>query len=336
MILEPAGARRALAHPREAAGVPRPLPDEAPEHRAARPAGRVAPAAGAHHGRCPRAGARPSSTSPARRWSPAAATSTPSPTAIPATCGSSTWATAWSSPPSAWCPQRRLMFEAVYGFLTLENGVPDRLRAQQRPARLGRGGLQRLRDLPRRRGGPRLRPSARGAAATSSRPTPSPSTPTSSAATATTRVCSPAPGGSTRSWASARATRSVLRLMNRELARMKRDPRHRSSLATLEKLATENVFYDLGRPREDIIGRLPLGEVGLKITRLPGRPLRRAAPRVARRSARARPRRALGVAWPAAAAGGRAARLGTLGAAGADPARAGPLDAGARSAPWPP
>ncbi len=89
----------------------------------------------------------------------------------------------------------------------------------------------------------------------------------------------------------------VLRLMNRELARMTRDPRHRSSIATLEKLATENVFYDLGRPREDIIGRLALGEVGLKITAyLAGRfgARRRESLDVCAREAAA----LLGVTWP--------------------------------------
>jgi hypothetical protein len=90
----------------------------------------------------------------------------------------------------------------------------------------------------------------------------------------------------------------VLRLMKQELAHMKRDPRHRSSLATLAKLATENVFYDLGRPREDIIGRLSLGEVGLRITAyLAGRfgAHRRESLDVCARDAAAR----LGVAWPA-------------------------------------
>ena len=59
---------------------------------------------------------------------------------------------------------------------------------------------------------------------------------------------------------------AVLRLMNRELARMKRDPRQRSSLATLRKLAAHNVYYFMGRPREDVIGLLPFGDLGLKIT----------------------------------------------------------------------
>jgi hypothetical protein len=58
----------------------------------------------------------------------------------------------------------------------------------------------------------------------------------------------------------------VLALMERELARMKKEPRHRSRRATLEKLAAENVYYYMGQPRDDVIGLLPLGNLGLRIT----------------------------------------------------------------------
>ncbi len=58
----------------------------------------------------------------------------------------------------------------------------------------------------------------------------------------------------------------VLRLMRRELARMKSRKRHRSSIATLKRLGRENVYYDLKKTRQDVIGELPLAEVGLKIT----------------------------------------------------------------------
>ena len=58
----------------------------------------------------------------------------------------------------------------------------------------------------------------------------------------------------------------VLRLMNQELARMKRSPRHRSSIATLKKLAAHNVYYFTGEEHEDVIGMLPFGDLGLKIT----------------------------------------------------------------------
>jgi len=58
----------------------------------------------------------------------------------------------------------------------------------------------------------------------------------------------------------------VLKLMGRELQRMRKNRKHRSSIATLEKLATENVYFDLKRRRDDVIGRLDLGQVGLRIT----------------------------------------------------------------------
>jgi hypothetical protein len=60
--------------------------------------------------------------------------------------------------------------------------------------------------------------------------------------------------------------RNVLHLMNRELARMKRNPDHRSSRATLQKLSGTNAFLELDRPRADVMGVLPLYKVGLAIT----------------------------------------------------------------------
>ncbi|MFH1842387.1 MAG: hypothetical protein ABIF77_04215 [bacterium] len=59
----------------------------------------------------------------------------------------------------------------------------------------------------------------------------------------------------------------VLRLMRQELARMRRNPRHRTSIATLAELASVNVYYHHGRQRDDVIGLLPLGNLGLHITR---------------------------------------------------------------------
>ena len=58
----------------------------------------------------------------------------------------------------------------------------------------------------------------------------------------------------------------LLELMNVELTRMRKSPGHRSSRATLKRLATENVYYDLGVPRRDVIGQLPFGEIGTHIT----------------------------------------------------------------------
>jgi hypothetical protein len=58
--------------------------------------------------------------------------------------------------------------------------------------------------------------------------------------------------------------RGALALMRRELARQRRDPRQRSSRATLMQLARHNVYCYLGRQRADVIGRLPLGRLSLR------------------------------------------------------------------------
>ena len=57
--------------------------------------------------------------------------------------------------------------------------------------------------------------------------------------------------------------RAAIRLMRHELARMRRDPAHRSSLAVLRRLARANLHLDLGRRRPDVLGELPLANVGL-------------------------------------------------------------------------
>jgi hypothetical protein len=56
-------------------------------------------------------------------------------------------------------------------------------------------------------------------------------------------------------------------LMRRELARMARDPRHRSSAAVLHRLARHNLYAYLDRPRHDVIGELPLPSAGIAVTR---------------------------------------------------------------------
>jgi hypothetical protein len=49
---------------------------------------------------------------------------------------------------------------------------------------------------------------------------------------------------------------------------MKADPRHRSDLPTLKRLAAHNVYWQPGRRRrDDVIGVLPLPNVGLHVTR---------------------------------------------------------------------
>lgn len=60
----------------------------------------------------------------------------------------------------------------------------------------------------------------------------------------------------------------VLALMNRELGRMRENPRHRSSPPTLRKLASQNVYYHAERQRDDVIGLLPLADIGLAVVDL--------------------------------------------------------------------
>ena len=59
----------------------------------------------------------------------------------------------------------------------------------------------------------------------------------------------------------------VLRLMRRELRLARRSPGHRSSARTLRKLATRPVFFHAAGRRDDVLGLLPLGNVGLHVTR---------------------------------------------------------------------
>jgi hypothetical protein len=58
----------------------------------------------------------------------------------------------------------------------------------------------------------------------------------------------------------------VKRLVREELAAMKADPKHRTTRARLNQLASEYAFLHLGAPRTDVLGRLALGEIGLKIS----------------------------------------------------------------------
>jgi hypothetical protein len=59
----------------------------------------------------------------------------------------------------------------------------------------------------------------------------------------------------------------VRRVMRDELKKMKRNPRHRSSLPTLNKLSSEHVFLDLRRGGGEMLGRLSLGHIGLAASR---------------------------------------------------------------------
>jgi hypothetical protein len=59
----------------------------------------------------------------------------------------------------------------------------------------------------------------------------------------------------------------VKRILRAELARMRRNPRHRSSLATLNRLSSKNMFLFLGRPRKDVRGIISLENIGLAVSR---------------------------------------------------------------------
>lgn len=58
----------------------------------------------------------------------------------------------------------------------------------------------------------------------------------------------------------------VLALMERELAKMGRRRGHRTPVGTLRRLARENVYYHMGEPRADVIGLLPTCNVGLAVS----------------------------------------------------------------------
>ncbi len=58
----------------------------------------------------------------------------------------------------------------------------------------------------------------------------------------------------------------ALRVMRRELERMHRRPGHRSSPATLRALAEHNLYYFLGEPRREVIGADFLPNLGLKVS----------------------------------------------------------------------
>lgn len=58
----------------------------------------------------------------------------------------------------------------------------------------------------------------------------------------------------------------LLELMENELVLMAKKPGHRTGRRVLKRLASANVYYDLGPARRNVIGELPLGVVGTHIT----------------------------------------------------------------------
>ncbi|MCA9268045.1 MAG: hypothetical protein KDA41_06220, partial [Planctomycetales bacterium] len=57
----------------------------------------------------------------------------------------------------------------------------------------------------------------------------------------------------------------LLRLMKQETAKMARRAAHRSTMETLKRLASGNIYLDLAPQRDDVLGELDLANVSLKI-----------------------------------------------------------------------
>lgn len=61
--------------------------------------------------------------------------------------------------------------------------------------------------------------------------------------------------------------RETIRLVKEELRRMHANPGHRSSKTTLNRLSATNMFLYLGREREDVRGLVPVDRIGLAVSR---------------------------------------------------------------------
>ncbi|MFH1314742.1 MAG: hypothetical protein ABIJ00_16175 [Candidatus Eisenbacteria bacterium] len=59
----------------------------------------------------------------------------------------------------------------------------------------------------------------------------------------------------------------VRRILRGELKKIREDPRHRTNVTTLNNLAAENMFLDLGHPRRHTVAEMSPGDIGSKITR---------------------------------------------------------------------
>jgi hypothetical protein len=59
----------------------------------------------------------------------------------------------------------------------------------------------------------------------------------------------------------------TLRLMRSEERRIEAKPGYRSDRATLQRLSASNAFLDLGRPRRDVMGALPMADATLAVVR---------------------------------------------------------------------
>jgi len=162
-------------------------------------------------------------------------------------------------------PERRLMFESVYGFVTLKNGVP--VGYVLTSALFGSSEIA-YNVFDTYRGGEAARIYGRVIAATAH------------LFGSDTFTIYPYQLGDDNDealqsgawwfyWKLGFRPRdpNVLRLARGEVTRMKRNARHRSSIETLRKLARVNVYWSAGPEREDVIGRLPLANTGYAVTR---------------------------------------------------------------------
>jgi hypothetical protein len=62
--------------------------------------------------------------------------------------------------------------------------------------------------------------------------------------------------------------REVKKVLRGELRKMKADPRHRSDRETLERLASDYLFFGLGPERQGVMGAVDLGRAGLAVADL--------------------------------------------------------------------
>ena len=60
--------------------------------------------------------------------------------------------------------------------------------------------------------------------------------------------------------------KEAVALMRSEEARLRREPKRRSTPATLRRLAKHNLYFHLGKERDDVIGVAKLPNVGLRVT----------------------------------------------------------------------
>ena len=162
-------------------------------------------------------------------------------------------------------PERRLMLEAVYGYLTLKNGVP--IGYVLTSALFGSSEIA-YNVFDTWRGGEAAQVYGRVLGVTRQ---------LYGSDTFTIYPYQLGGGGNTEGLESGswwfyqklgfRAREpEVLAVMARELKQMRRDRSHRTPIRTLAEIAEHNVYWSAGRDRDDIIGVFPIGNIGLRIT----------------------------------------------------------------------